>query len=123
VHSVLKFLKKPVLIFAKYNLCLTLTNNFLTLLEPSDQMFDGGTLVDDNVRGFIHSFRKMGTLETVMVQETWLPCERRQKVRMGRVKGAVSKVRVRGVNRWQACCWESGKNFSPSKCRIYRVRE
>jgi hypothetical protein len=82
----------------KCNLCLILTKNFPTLLKLSDEMFTEGALVRENVRGFVHRFRKMETSETITAQETWLRrrvriigtricalsdrCERRQKLRM-----------------------------------------
>jgi hypothetical protein len=82
-------------------------------------MFAEGALVRENVRGFVHSFRKTGTSEDLTTQETWFRrrvrtigagicahsdrCKRGQKLRMSQVKGAVSKVRVQGVNRWQVC--------------------
>jgi hypothetical protein len=93
--------------------------NFLTLLKPSGEMFAKETLARENVRGFVHSFRKTGSLEDLTTQETWFQCRVRisgagicalsdcreggQKLPMSQVKEAVSKVRVRGVNRWHAC--------------------
>jgi hypothetical protein len=58
----------------KYNLCLILTKNFLTLLKPSDKMFAEGALVRENVREFVHNFRKMEILVGLTTRETWLRC-------------------------------------------------
>jgi hypothetical protein len=42
------------------------------MLKPSGEMFAEGALVCENIRGFVHCFRKMEASKDLAAQETWL---------------------------------------------------